>query len=424
MKLPKIELKYWVGFWAFCVLVVAFITLVFTNLDKPVPSQPITTPSTSVVSTPVAENNVTSATETTTTHGSVIHSPYDELRRFSDDELLAGTGWGNGEKIPSATSTFHFEDTKNGFSVEIPYSVSWTVMGFSLDPIEPVSDHEYTFGPLRVIPFEGCCAIDRDYLISIMPSRSVEQIRNEEASSSTITLETIHGFTVLKKLFICPPGERSMEESSGDCYFESAPRYEVLIPGANLVFSASPFAQDGDAGLRKVIQSLKVRPRKILMDEAYRADSYCGDPDFDLPPNKWITYTDTSTKISVSLPYNPNWGSERCGLTETEPLGWKNGVIFGNFVQGEGGYSRGADIIFETPTSTESLRANLADIGCEPVTTFDVSSNTTYSCIEDGLGASKEWHILLPNSHVSISVFYGLSDSDVLKIIQSLKVTK
>jgi hypothetical protein len=226
-----------------------------------------------------------------------------------------------------------------------------------------------------------------------------------------------------------------MDESSGDCYFESAPRYEVLIPGANLLFSASSFAPDGDAGLRQVLKSLKMRPREIVTEEQYKSDPYCGwtSPD-QVAPDVRIPYIDTSTHALITLPYNELWGGARCRLAPFEDHfygGNIHNVVFGPFVGGEGGDGRGAWATFETPTSSASLllmlQARLTEVSdwSTRLATTTVNGVTVYYYSEDDLGGTEEWHVANPAVHLVLhSVFGALHEDEAVKIIQSLKVTK
>lgn len=93
----------------------------------------------------------------------------------------------------------------------------------------------------------------------------------------------------------------------------------------------------------------------------------------DEPADRTVAYSNQAKGLSVQLPFNPNWGTEQCGLVPYEESKYENTVEFGPVSGCEGGgVCRYQDIRLLPAKTAEQVRIELVEnelscFGCSPL---------------------------------------------------------
>ncbi len=154
--------------------------------------------------------------------------------------------------------------------------------------------------------------------------------------------------------------------------------------------------------------------------------------------NTIITYSDSRTGIQVQLPYNKEWGGEECTLPTIEPYESERAVLalaFGRLAFGHPiGVFRSSAIEARPPTSStqllNSLRAD-AELRADPENQFDVSTKIVNGIpvhrleYTGNIQHTVTWYAVGRSYLFVISTTQGgVSEDEVTRIIQSLRVTQ
>lgn len=174
---------------------------------------------------------------------------------------------------------------------------------------------------------------------------------------------------------------------------------------------------------------------EIVYKEEPTGEPICEDAQVFPAPTAYTSYKDGVTGIQVQLPYNPNWGGWRCQLHN--PIRVLSGDT-GSLVIEFGPFAK--PIIESTlsserayfgalaPTSSTSLLNALtrespsATISARTINGMPVYHVDYPASYDRGLD---HWYALGRNYLFSIQVLKGvLSEDEIIKIIQSLRVMK
>jgi hypothetical protein len=160
------------------------------------------------------------------------------------------------------------------------------------------------------------------------------------------------------------------------------------------------------------------------------------DPGESAAANAFITYSDSNTGIQVQLPYNNSWGGPDCSLPPIEPFASREAVFavaFGSLTSGHPiGAFRSSSIVARSPTSStqllNTLRAEQDSADLE--TAITISSRTIngipvhYVQRDYNIYGTETWYAVGRSYLFVITTQGGVTDDEVTRIIQSLRVTQ
>ncbi len=196
--------------------------------------------------------------QATSTETQVIREPYYEIYNTYPESVLIDAP----VNIDPAKETRTYQAPDKKFTIQIPYNPDWGIGRFRLELFEqidsPLGKAVLTFGPLRIIPFEGCCWIGREFYLSAQPKRTIEQIKTSESEQSDIEVVRIGSRQVAKLTYKCPDQEGlAGYPEDENCFFGLNTRYEIPLEETNLLITGSTFAQNPDLAIEEMIKSIK-----------------------------------------------------------------------------------------------------------------------------------------------------------------------
>ena len=140
-------------------------------------------------------------------------------------------------------------------------------------------------------------------------------------------------------------------------------------------------------------------------------------------PETYFTYIDTETGVSMTLPYSFSWGTSNCPPLRKESL---QEIRFGPVTPSEDNPMRDASLRILEVADLRNRRIELTDgpNGSSDVRERVVNGMTVLSYKYEGLGSLSYWEAFGRNFRYLITSRSWLTDSEAIKIIQSLRVTK
>ncbi|MCE9586398.1 hypothetical protein K8R04_03710 [Candidatus Uhrbacteria bacterium] len=246
VSIPKYR---WLMFWLLVLCSVALVCAIFGRVDVRTLNI-LNSEKTTVVTPPTEQKSDTKTRQ-------VIRSPYNELNsEYPDLEIMSAP-----ISVERPFERRVYEDKVNKFSLRVPYNPLWGIGRFVLEPYEQIQDYGSTlivFGPLRVIPFEGCCIIARDFSFETRAPRSMRQIQDQEGAEYRVEIVTMGKHQVAKIISKCPDST-GMEDCPDEPYAFVEIRYEVLLDNVNLVFRHSPFIDNPEPSIKETIESITTK---------------------------------------------------------------------------------------------------------------------------------------------------------------------
>jgi|GEM_PF-2153089 len=145
--------------------------------------------------------------------------------------------------------------------------------------------------------------------------------------------------------------------------------------------------------------------------------------------DKYLTYIDQKTGVSMTLPYDV---AETDGCLVPTVRDDENGVAFGPLVGSEGGSDQDSFIRILPVTSTNAIlkglnvRTSDQENPVKNIRQRTISGLTVISHEETSVtgGGASYWYAIGRNFSYQIGSLGALSDTEAIKIIQSLRVTK
>lgn len=181
------------------------------------------------------------------------------------------------------------------------------------------------------------------------------------------------------------------------------------------------------ADLKTEIASLQTKIRS--METESTSTSEC-DTISKTPIETYFTYIDPKTSVSMSLPYSFGWKGQDCEISPVETysgsIGFGPGHIYGRYASLDIRPREAAAEIIRVevesaPTSTDQLGA-VRNIRRRTINGLNV---TSYSMGLDIGGVRNTWVAAgRTYTYVIRDDYEWLTDSEAIKIIQSLRVTK
>ncbi|KAA0207056.1 hypothetical protein EDM68_00480 [Candidatus Uhrbacteria bacterium] len=147
------------------------------------------------------------------------------------------------------------------------------------------------------------------------------------------------------------------------------------------------------------------------------------------PATVYVQHIDPTTKLSMTLPYNFSWGTEKYALNPVDA--YANFILFGPAYPFEGGLTRGASLSIENSTSSAAIRKEIQTLRnngeqIEEIRERIINGMTVISFTQgDGSSYTRNLWIGVGRTYLyRIESSGWLTDAEAVKIIQSLRVAK